>query len=537
MNPDPTQAVELARQVLPFWVAWGSAMLVVSTAAMVTLASTWVAGAIALRATRGAGDAAWPERARSLYSAKQAVHMTCLFASMLCMALGIIFAGPFSALRPRHLAALGAVVAVVVGLWPCRAVAQRLRPSPIPLADAWRGAATCTLLFFMPYLLLLPALFLIPIELDAGALLTVALTALAIAAFYGGPGLKVGRLLGLITPASGRARSIVAAAAARAGVEPRAVYELRWASANAVAFPLHRAVAFTDGALARLSDSELEAICAHELGHLAEGRWIPMVRVLVAAALAPLALIVPLVAMFGAVGVAPIVLWLLVLLRTWAYVSRRLELRADAAAHGDVGGETYARALERLYEVNLIPAVISGTKTHPCLYDRMLAAGVEPSYPRPAPPAASVPRRALFASIAISFLMVVGIYVSLVSFTCGRWRDPLRLQVSLLLPGTNVAPRLAALAHERQTAADAAAAVKLYRAASDLERDPWSAAAHLAMAFVLDGHCTNARALLAGARKGYCPDCNPSDGPSAALTAETAALVCGTPYATTLSSS
>ena len=127
-----------------------------------------------------------------------------------------------------------------------------------------------------------------------------------------------------------------------------------------------------------------------------------MVRVLVAAALAPLALIVPLVAMFGAVGVAPIILWLVVLLRTWAYVSLRLELRADAAAHGDVGGETYARALERLYEVNLIPAVISGTKTHPCLYDRMLAAGVEPSYPRPEPPAASVPRRALFASIAIS---------------------------------------------------------------------------------------------------------------------------------------
>jgi hypothetical protein len=47
----------------------------------------------------------------------------------------------------------------------------------------------------------------------------------------------------------------------------------------------------------------------------------------------------------------------------------------------------YAQALERLYEINQTPAVMPrrATKIHPDLYDRMIAAGVTPDYPKPAP--------------------------------------------------------------------------------------------------------------------------------------------------------
>ena len=65
-----------------------------------------------------------------------------------------------------------------------------------------------------------------------------------------------------------------------------------------------------------------------------------------------------------------------------------LEKRADSAgtAHEGEAG-TYARALEKLYEVNLMPAVTrSWLPTHPHLYDRLLAAGIQPDYPRPKPP-------------------------------------------------------------------------------------------------------------------------------------------------------
>ena len=52
------------------------------------------------------------------------------------------------------------------------------------------------------------------------------------------------------------------------------------------------------------------------------------------------------------------------------------------AAERDTG--TYARALARLYEDNLAPAVMPKETTHPHLYDRLVAAGVTPDFPRPA---------------------------------------------------------------------------------------------------------------------------------------------------------
>jgi hypothetical protein len=49
---------------------------------------------------------------------------------------------------------------------------------------------------------------------------------------------------------------------------------------------------------------------------------------------------------------------------------------------GDAG--TYARALSGLYQDSLLPAVMAkGRSTHPHLYDRLLAAGVTPDFPRP----------------------------------------------------------------------------------------------------------------------------------------------------------
>jgi hypothetical protein len=42
--------------------------------------------------------------------------------------------------------------------------------------------------------------------------------------------------------------------------------------------------------------------------------------------------------------------------------------------------------LARVYEDNLIPAVLPQTgRSHPDLYERLLAAGVQPDFPRPKP--------------------------------------------------------------------------------------------------------------------------------------------------------
>jgi Zn-dependent protease with chaperone function len=66
-------------------------------------------------------------------------------------------------------------------------------------------------------------------------------------------------------------------------------------------------------------------------------------------------------------------------------ISRRLEKHADLIAKSnepDAG--IFARALLRIHEDNLVPSVLrGGHASHPHLYDRLLAAGVTPDFPRP----------------------------------------------------------------------------------------------------------------------------------------------------------
>jgi hypothetical protein len=87
----------------------------------------------------------------------------------------------------------------------------------------------------------------------------------------------------------------------------------------------------------------------------------------------------------GLVGLAVVSVLLLVFALR---IARRMEVRADAVARDNQSdGGTYARALERLYEANQTPAVMLGNRqAHPHLYDRMLVAGVTPTYERPKPP-------------------------------------------------------------------------------------------------------------------------------------------------------
>src|SRR5207249_9576995 len=61
----------------------------------------------------------------------------------------------------------------------------------------------------------------------------------------------------------------------------------------------------------------------------------------------------------------------------------------------------YARALEKLHRLNLMPAVTSGSGVHPSLYDRMIAAGVTPDYRRPVAPTYRRTFGALMAPVAL----------------------------------------------------------------------------------------------------------------------------------------
>ncbi|SDS33314.1 M48 family metalloprotease [Opitutus sp. GAS368] len=204
-----------------------------------------------------------------------------------------------------------------------------------------------------------------------------------------GLAVRLMRALRLLRPASPRLQQLVDETAATLGVKVRATWELARCDANAIAFVLTGELAFTDGLLVYCPDDELKAICAHEVGHLTEGRLSLTARLLGSLIFAPLIFLNPVYHQWGLFGVAGLVLVVLVVLFARPRLSRAMEKRADRIAQESVAGTTvYARALERLYRVNCSPAALKkgAGRTHPDLYDRMLAVGLTPDYPRPAPP-------------------------------------------------------------------------------------------------------------------------------------------------------
>jgi predicted Zn-dependent protease len=173
---------------------------------------------------------------------------------------------------------------------------------------------------------------------------------------------------------------------------------VRWNAVNAFAFPFGRRIAFTSGCLALLDDDELSAVAAHEIGHLAEPLPVQLARVVLLLAVFPL-LVIQLAGLLATIGLA---LAVLVLARLFRRIARRMEERADRAALGGADASpVYARALERICQANLMPVVMPGRPVHPHLYDRLVAAGAAPAYPRPEPPSRRRTRLALAAGLAL----------------------------------------------------------------------------------------------------------------------------------------
>jgi Zn-dependent protease with chaperone function len=205
------------------------------------------------------------------------------------------------------------------------------------------------------------------------------------------------RRLKLLRPAMPRLLQIVSAAARRVDARSPVADELALPVVNALAFVGTRSIAVTDPALAVLSDDELATVCAHELAHLGEPRWMKATRLangFIAGALvaAPSACLILFRDPIGAVIVWAFVgaeVLLFAYLLIFVRLFRRMEVRADAVARAaEPAPGTYARALEKIYEANLVPVVVSSRRhRYPELYDRLVQAGAPPDYPRPeAPP-------------------------------------------------------------------------------------------------------------------------------------------------------
>jgi Zn-dependent protease with chaperone function len=205
-------------------------------------------------------------------------------------------------------------------------------------------------------------------------------------ALHFGLGFILLRWLRLLQPASEHLNALVAEVSQKMNVPVRATWILSTFIGNAAAFPQTRQLIFTDKLLATLSVEETKAVCAHELGHLSEPRKVLAVRTLASFSFYPLIFAKPLCSL-GDNGVSVydlLIIGFLIVLAIGRRVARRMEQRADKiAVETQIDGAVYARALARLYEMNHTPAVMpNANKVHPDLYDRMVAAGVTPDFPK-----------------------------------------------------------------------------------------------------------------------------------------------------------
>jgi Zn-dependent protease with chaperone function len=399
---DPFDGV---RALLPPWAIGAGGLLAVATAFATGLGATALGARVARLRSGEVAGAHWTERARRVWPARAVASLAPWIAAGAFSPL-VWSAGPL-ALLP----AWGTGAAAVLAAWLGGATAAARVESLVsgrgrgPLEQA--GSTLGVLVLLLPQLVWVGPMNALVTGGDGAPTLprvAACVVVFALLSIFGT--LPLARAAGVLRPPSERVRAAVARAAVRTGTQPQAVFELALPMVNAFAFPVLGWLVFTGRCARELAETELEAIACHELGHLAEPARVRAARVAGAFVLLPFGFASAAMGALGPLpGVALVAVAALALAVPISRLARRMEDRADAIAHGhEDGSGTYARALERLHELNLAPATgFRARGTHMHLHERMRAAGVEPAWPRPAAPSGWRLWAGLGAAIAVVF--------------------------------------------------------------------------------------------------------------------------------------
>ena len=343
---------------------------------------TWGLNWLALIPWRRSAGQHWTERARRLHPVRRSSRVNLWFLTVLAVPMSLVLAPEVNS----GFAAVAALAGALLGGYP---LSREIYPEVRFLPWLHLVASSLFLLSGLWGVLLLGAVAM-PANFGPVTWAIAGGVLLMLLAFLSGMGVRLMRWLRLLQPAPENLEALVREISNKMEVPVRATWVLPTHLSNAAALPHTRQLIFTSKLLATHPDEEIKAICAHELGHLSESRKVLFVRTLVGLSLFPLIFLKPVNALSGLVnGCLLLFLPLLVLVLVGLRLGRRMEKRADRLAVESrvLEPAVYARALERLYQVNSMPAVMPrrSIKIHPDLYDRMLAAGVTPDFPKPAP--------------------------------------------------------------------------------------------------------------------------------------------------------
>ncbi len=344
---------------------------------------------IALRPWRASAGQHWTQRARLLFSGRltAAYCLLTLPVDAYCCAK-LINAHDHDLPTPISAWAVSfaAVAAVILAR---ESVSREIRPGS-RFGQFFRSTASIVLLRYLSIAAILAATAIMPWHFGIVAWVIAAVTAAALIAMQYGLTVNIMSRLGVLKPADPDLQQLVDDTSRKMGIAVRHTWILPNTAATALALVTTRDIVFTSALLTHLPGEQIAAICAHELGHLSEPPHVRRRRQLSAFLFFPLIFLWPTIAL-GNRFLLYFAAWLFIvsLLRSQlGGMARQMEIRADQLAGAAVNNPAVlARALERLYEVNQMPAVIGRRRSvHPPLYDRMTAAGIVPDYARPLPP-------------------------------------------------------------------------------------------------------------------------------------------------------
>lgn len=453
--------IEAARMVLPGWASWSSSLIHWT---LWTLCAALAMG-VALNAAKSklAIPAHWTERARHYAASRQLL----LCAGMFCAALAGLWAtsacGVLQMLSITQLALLCIASIYIIYLeygyrlerWVRRAELERW---------SWVSDRVTILLVLRPILLItLIMLLAMPAEFSSATVIVFVGGSLLMLWSGLGGAFHLAAKLGFMRAAPDSLQRIIDSEARRVGRSCVQGRILRTRTANAFALQVQNTIVFTTMAVEILDERELAAVCQHELGHLGEPGVVLLKRLVPLLFCLVLGSAVPIVHNFGWLIFLAAYLLCFALVLLGLRTMRGMEEHADEGAHTHDEG-SYASALEKLYEENLVPAVMRRRTTHPHLYDRILAAGVNPPYPRPEPPPSL--RTRTVAVLLIVAGCSLGQVLSSSYFQRYAWDSPTNARLALATGGGK-AQDLAAwagLCEER----DPVAAATLLRAAASL---------------------------------------------------------------------
>lgn len=364
---------------------------------------TYVSNGLALQPWRRAREQHWTERARQYFPARgTAANNLWVIPIVVCLGLELFW--PETSPHWALIALVSMICTTLATVPADREVFPRITP-----ASLWRQVALGWLMRFLTWGFFLTAIALMPERFNLTCLV-IALTLVGLLVWYEQVGgIYLGKKLGLLVEPTERLRRIVNDTAARMNVSYRELWLLRISFAQAFAVPGRRRLLFSERLLEIMPDAEIAAVCAHELAHLTESRKDYALRYVSYLSFLPWIFLTPALNTFGVLGLFTLLGITMIVPVLFKKISHRLEVRADNIAHThEADSGVYAQALARLYEDSLLPAVNPKKHaTHPHLYDRLLAAGMTPDFPRPEPPQALSWQGTLLASLLGALAVLV----------------------------------------------------------------------------------------------------------------------------------